>query len=348
MRSPARSVGDLAVWFSSAVRIERVDVRDLGLELADELAQVQSDAARADGLPFPDTSGPELLTSLQLGSDSRPRDALLVATDDRPVGFATVELPWRDNTDAAHLRVEVRPDARRQGVGRALWEAAVDVARAAGRTRLRAGAWEGTPGETVLASHGAERTGVGVVRRLDLHASSPETWFRLREEALAHAEAYELLHQVGGTPPDRVAAMVALHEAMNDAPSTDPDEQPDVWDAARLADYENAMRGRRQTLHRVVARHVGSGRLVAHSVVAVNEFSPSYAFQEDTAVTRAHRGHRLGLLMKAEMLVWLGEERPEVAVVDTWNDATNHHMIAINERLGATVVARHQGFRLPL
>ena len=34
-----------------------------------------------------------------------------------------------------------------------------------------------------------------------------------------------------------------------------------------------------------------------------------------------------------------------MAAIDTWNAATNHHMIAINERLGATVVARHQGFR---
>jgi RimJ/RimL family protein N-acetyltransferase len=49
--------------------------------------------------------------------------------------------------------------------------------------------------------------------------------------------------------------------------------------------------------------------------------------------------------MKAAMLRWVGEERPEVGAIDTWNDATNHHMIAINERLGAFVVARHRGFR---
>ena len=33
--------------------------------------------------------------------------------------------------------------------------------------------------------------------------------------------------------------------------------------------------------------------------------APSWGFQELTAVTRPHRGHRLGLLVKAAMLEWL-------------------------------------------
>ena len=78
----------------------------------------------------------------------------------------------------------------------------------------------------------------------------------------------------------------------------------------------------------------------------MDEFAPAVAFQEDTSVVRAHRGHRLGLLMKADMLRWISHERPEVSATDTWNATTNHHMIAVNERLGATVIARHVSFRL--
>jgi hypothetical protein len=95
----------------------------------------------------------------------------------------------------------------------------------------------------------------------------------------------------------------------------------------------------------VMARHRATGDWAGQSMLCVNEFSPAEAFQEDTSVVRAHRGHRLGLLMKAAMLRWVGDERPEVGTIDTWNAAGNHHMIAVNERLGATVVARHQGFR---
>lgn len=50
--------------------------------------------------------------------------------------------------------------------------------------------------------------------------------------------------------------------------------------------------------------------------------------------------------MKADMLRWLSRERPEVAATDTWNATTNHHMIAVNERLGATVIAHHETYRL--
>jgi hypothetical protein len=78
----------------------------------------------------------------------------------------------------------------------------------------------------------------------------------------------------------------------------------------------------------------------------VDEFLPDVAFQEDTSVVRTHRGHRLGLLMKTDMLRWIVRERPEVSATDTWNSTTNHHMIAVNERLGATVIARHVSFRL--
>ena len=63
-------------------------------------------------------------------------------------------------------------------------------------------------------------------------------------------------------------------------------------------------------------------------------------------MVRAHRGHRLGLLMKADMLR-VGGVRPAPGArprSTPGTTATNHHMIAINERLGCTkVAARRQG-----
>jgi len=105
------------------------------------------------------------------------------------------------------------------------------------------------------------------------------------------------------------------------------------------------MTGRRQTVYRVMARHRPSGEWAGMSMLCVDEFSPALAFQEDTSVVRAHRGNRLGLLMKSDMLRWVGHERPEVAEIDTWNSTTNHHMIAVNERLGTRLVAQHLTFK---
>ena len=54
----------------------------------------------------------------------------------------------------------------------------------------------------------------------------------------------------------------------------------------------------------------------------------------------AHRGHRLGLLLKADMLRWLAETEPALEAVDTFNAESNDHMVAVNERLGYRVMGR--------
>ena len=328
------------------MRVERVDPRDLDLRTADAIAGLVTDSEAAAELPFPRRTGAACLLSRQLKSDARPVDALFLARDgDRLVGEACVELPWRDNTDMGVVRGQVHPDARGRGVGTALKDAALRFVDDHGRKRLHLGAYVGSDGVPVLDHWGFTRTGVNAIRRVDLHATPAGLWDRLRSEALALACDYGLVRQVGSTPPERYADLVLLHDAINDAPASDAAIEPDAWDEARLADYEQAMAGRRQTLYRVMVRHRDSGQWAGQSLLCVDEFSPSTAFQEDTSVVRAHRGHRLGLLMKAEMLRWVSTARPEVAAFDTWNAVSNHHMIAINERLGATVVALHQSYR---
>jgi GNAT superfamily N-acetyltransferase len=343
---PDPLLGRRPIVFNGRMRVERVDPRDLDLRTADAIADLVTASDAAAGLPFPKRTGAACLLSRQLQTDCHPVDALFLAYDDgRLVGEVCVELPWRDNTDMSVIRGQVHPDARGRGIGTALRDEALRFSEERGRKRLHVGAYVGSDGVTVLDHWGLTRTGVNAIRRLDLHAAPGGLWDRLHDEALAEAGDYELVRQVGSTPPERYADLVLLHEAINDAPSSDAAIEPDAWNEARLADYEQAMAGRRQTLYRVMTRHRETGQWAGQSLLCVDEFSPSTAFQEDTSVVRAHRGHRLGLLMKAEMLRWISVERPEVAAIDTWNAVSNHHMIAINERLGATVVAVHQSYR---
>ena len=51
-------------------------------------------------------------------------------------------------------------------------------------------------------------------------------------------------------------------------------------------------------------------------------------------MARAHRGHRLGLLLKIDMMRWLAEAEPQVEVIETWNNVDNDFMINVNEALG--------------
>ncbi|HEX6247779.1 MAG TPA: GNAT family N-acetyltransferase [Nocardioidaceae bacterium] len=331
------------------MQLERIDPRDLDLDTADEMAEVERAWLTESGLPLPRQSGPSKLKALQHGSDGRPSAGLWLAREGAALaGYVVAHLPVEDNTDSAHLRGVVHPSFRRQGTGRALVDAAVDLAHSRGRTKVYAGAFRADSSGKALEAMGFSSHGLGTnaIRRVDLHATPPERWQRLYDEASAHATDYELTHQVGPTPDELLADMVTLHAAINDAPLDDPEAEDDHWDVDRVRAYDRAMAARRQTVHRVLARHRTTGEWAGLSILCIDEFSPAIAFQEDTSVVRTHRGHRLGQLMKADMLRRINYERPEVAATDTWNATSNHHMIAVNERLGATVVAEIDTYRL--
>ena len=56
--------------------------------------------------------------------------------------------------------------------------------------------------------------------------------------------------------------------------------------------------------------------------------------QQDTAVLPAHRGHRLGVWMKAANLSRLTADHPRISRVTTSNAADNEHMLRVNQQVG--------------
>lgn len=330
------------------MEIARVDPMDIDLDLADRMAAVDGASMATVGLEVPTPPGPSRLTYLQHGNDGSPIDGLWLAREgDEVAGWTIADLPHRDNRETAGVRGTVHPAYRRRGLGTRLLDAALGFVREQGRTSVHSGAYAGSDGIGFLEAQGFSTDGQHpyAIRVLDLHAGA--AWDRLRDDAAAAATDYELVRTVGPTPRELVDGLVGLYDAMNDAPADDGAE-PMTWSPERIRVYDEQMARRHETVHRVLARHVPSGELAGMSVVCLDEFSPSVAFQEDTSVVRAHRGHRLGLLMKTDMLRWLGDLRPEIASVLTWNAVDNHHMIAVNERLGCRVVAHHVGYRRTL
>ena len=329
------------------MHIERIDPMDLDLDTAEAMSLVSTAIQRADDVAATSPSGPTRLMMYQQGSDGTPFAGVWVAREgSRLVGQASARFPRRENTDAAHLSGGVHPDHQRRGVGRALLDAVRAAALDAGRTRFYTGAVEGTGGEKALVTAGFEPIHTYAISHLELHEAPWDRWHRIHGEARAAAADYELLRLVGPTPEESLEDVVSLFAAINDAPMTDPDAEPDVWDAERVRAYDTAMARRRQTVYRVMARHRATGAWAGHTVLCIDEFDPEVGHQEDTSVVGEHRGHRLGLLLKTEMLRWIAEERPEVRATETWNSAQNHHMIAVNETLGARVVARHTSLRM--
>ena len=45
------------------------------------------------------------------------------------------------------------------------------------------------------------------------------------------------------------------------------------------------------------------------------------------------------------MMRWLAEAEPQLATIGTFNAASNHHMIAVNERLGHRVQGRQVAYQ---
>jgi GNAT superfamily N-acetyltransferase len=328
------------------VRIDRIDPADLDLDTADEMTAIAATSQREAGLEVTTPSGPTRLQLYLHSSDGTPFAGLWLARDgDKLLGYAGAQFPRRENTDSAHLRGAVAVGERRRGVGRALLEAASGCAAEHGRTRLYSGAFQGSDGQRALEALGFEQVHTYAINRLDVHGASPSRWQRLYDDAAAAAADYELVRLVGPTPDDRIDDVVTLFDAINDAPQTDPAAEPDRWGPDRVRAYDRAMAARRQTVYRVLARHRPTGAWAGHTVLCIDEFDPAVGHQEDTTVVRAHRGHRLGLLLKADMLRWITEERPETGATETWNSVENHHMLAVNELLGTRTVARHASMR---
>lgn len=87
------------------------------------------------------------------------------------------------------------------------------------------------------------------------------------------------------------------------------------------------------------AVHLDSGEIGGFTDLLIVD-RPTTAAQEDTGVVAAHRGHGLGLSVKASNLLALHEREPQITRVVTWNAENNRHMRAVNERLGFRVASR--------
>jgi GNAT superfamily N-acetyltransferase len=119
-----------------------------------------------------------------------------------------------------------------------------------------------------------------------------------------------------------------------DTPLGQVDFEEETWDGARVRRTFELAREQGRRVVETVARHRATGRLVAFTTMGVPSSDPASAYQWDTLVLREHRGHRLGLLVKAVNLQALLAELPGIRRVHTWNAVANEPMLRVNRTLG--------------
>ncbi len=270
------------------------------------------------------------------GWDSNPGELWFVpgAAPDEALAWYQLEFPDLENRDRGFLRPYVRPASRRRGIGRDLLRHAADRAAANGRTIFGGGAAQDSAGDAFARQVGATPGLVEARRVLDLRKVPAGQFARLRETAAAAAAGYTLVSWTGPTPVEYLGRVAEVFNAMNDAPR-DPGYEDDFWDADRVRDRaDRLLRLAGVRGYSVAALHAATGQIAGLTQVEVDPQTPEWGFQGLTAVTRAHRGHRLGLLTKAAMLEWLAVAEPKLERIQTGNAASNKHMIAVNETLG--------------
>jgi RimJ/RimL family protein N-acetyltransferase len=263
--------------------------------------------------------------------------------EERPVGIAAVHTSEYDNRELAWLSVRVAPLHRRRGHGTAMLRTLQSLALDMGRPLLGIDGWDSDATQGYAAAMGFEPKSAEI-RRVQVVRDAPDP-APIRQEALAMAADYELICLEGYAPAELLPDLVALTETINDAPFDDLELEDEVYSVERVHAYERAQIEAGFRFRRIVARHRPTGELAAHTVVLVDGDQPTIAEQHDTSVVRAHRGHRLGLMLKTEMMLWLAEDEPQLTHIYTNNAESNRHMIAVNDRLGYRPLGRDVEFQ---
>ncbi|HEX4087703.1 MAG TPA: GNAT family N-acetyltransferase [Trebonia sp.] len=276
---------------------------------------------------------------LREGFDKTPAEVWFAADDEAGVaGYYRMHLWDLENLDRAFGGPMVHPAMRRRGYGRALLLHEAERAAANGRSMLASHLVSGSAGEAFAIAAGATSTLVDVRRVQYLAKIEPGKVAELRESAARAAAGYSLVTWEGDVPEQYQAPLAHVINAFEDAPRGE-NVEPEAWDAARVRDRTGAhVRAGLLRNHSVAALHDATGEMAAYTGMIVDPEAPTWGFQELTAVTRDHRGHRLGLLVKTAMLELLAEAEPQVEYIQTGNAAANDHMIAVNEQLGYEVV----------
>jgi GNAT superfamily N-acetyltransferase len=274
------------------------------------------------------------------GGDDSEEPVLLAAFEgDTMVGGGLAVFTLMDNTDKCFVSAFVAPELRRRGIGSALVEEAKALAVQRGRSTVLAESTisfdrrDDHPDRRFAEKHGFALASVEVARMLQLPVDDAKIqgWI---DAASPHHEDYRLATFGDEVPEGLIPTLCdVLNQIALDAPTGDIDFEeerttPEIWRQRRAKLLE-------QGRHPLMTLGLDStGEVVALTQIVVPPEDRPKAYQWGTVVHRQHRGHRLGMAVKARNLRALQERFPDRTTLWTTNEEHNGPMLDINITMG--------------
>jgi GNAT superfamily N-acetyltransferase len=265
------------------------------------------------------------------------------AADD-PVATAVLRLYDDPDRRPADVVLTVHPAHRRLGTGSRLLATVTEAATAAGCHTLVTEVTAGTSGE-------------GFVRTRDFLPALRLTWLRLaldeipervrRLPEVPHA-GYRLTSWEGVPPEPLADSFAAARAGLDDIPTGDLTRRRVVGDAGQVREVAELVARRGERLLTVAALSEADGTVAGYTKLVLPADGAGVGRQLDTAVLPVHRGHGLGLWLKAEMLRRVLAGHPGLTEIRTDIADDNRHMLAVNTALGFRPLRRTVAYQLRL
>lgn len=326
-------LGELVLLFPLRMLIERLDPSDTAR--VESAVSLFEDAQRVDYPGEPKLSASWERGRIKVPSPGSIQERWIALDGHQHQGMITLELPQYDNVASVVMELTVHPPARRRGVGISLLNHAITRTIATGRKVLITEATMGGQTERFLRRSGAT---LGVIERwqkLAVEPGSGEVWNKLLNDALPYAHGYRIVRWGSITPEKYTAGMAALRARMStDAPHEQLEWTAENWSSERIRQWDKAVTEWGRRCYTTVAVDQVSGGVAAYTTLSYAKEDPAIAWQWNTLVDPAHRGHKLGTVIKAENLAFALEREKETSTIVTSCAESNAPMNSINYAFG--------------